>query len=70
MEFYYTAFLDLCTCRDVGMGLGPIPWTAVAAYAAYHAVEDFDTFSIIIKKLDSAFLQWQDERRKKDQKNR
>ena len=29
----YTAFLDLSSCRSMGVAIGPIPWTAIQAYA-------------------------------------
>ena len=66
LDFFYIAFLELSTCRDVGMGLGPIPWTAMNAYAERYGLEDddFAEFTWLLKRLDATYLQQQDEKRK------
>lgn len=71
LDLYYTAFLQLGTCRSVGMGLGPIPWTALNDYALRHGIDDeeFDIFVTLVRRLDAAFLGYQDEKRKKDPKS-
>jgi len=58
LEFYYAAFNDLSTCRDVGMGMGPIPWTEVQAYAdSYGLSEDeSDDLHVLMALMDKAFL--------------
>jgi len=64
LEFYYMAFMDLNSCRQIGMGEGPIPWTDIYLYAqAYDIVEyEFDRFHHIMCSMDSAYL---NERQKK-----
>lgn len=32
LALFFVAFIDLTTCRAMGMGEGPIPWLAVNAY--------------------------------------
>lgn len=32
LDWFVAAFHELSTCRSVGMGEGPIPWTAVQKY--------------------------------------
>lgn len=70
LEPYYQAFLELSTCRSVGFGVGPIPWTAIDAYARRSQLfdEDFDYFHGLIKRLDSAYIKYSDE--KADQKRK
>lgn len=53
-----TAFADLSTCRDVGMGVGPIPWTAIDAYATRAGLDRRAalTFTGCIRALDRAYL--------------
>ncbi len=33
LMLYYNAFQDLSTCRQLGMSIGLIPWTATRQYA-------------------------------------
>lgn len=55
---YYEAFTELSTCRDHGMGVGPIPWTAVDRYAERNGFEGdgFDYLLRMVRALDDAFL--------------
>lgn len=56
---YYEGFWELNTCRSYGNGVvGPIPWTAVRAYADEHEFKGHsraDLFTII-RALDDAYL--------------
>lgn len=67
LDFYYGAFLELSTCRSIGMGAGPIPWTAVNDYAERMGLTDegFETLLALVKRLDAEYLKWQDRKRKK-----
>lgn len=38
-------------------GAGGIPWTAINAYADRHEVEDFDAFKVVLKALDTVYLE-------------
>lgn len=60
LNFVFEAFWDLNTCRDVGMGVGPIPWTASYQYGLAHGL-DRDmllVFPRIIMRMDQAYLDW------------
>lgn len=59
LQFYWFAFFELGTERQIGMGLGPIPRSAIRDYAnewGIHSVDEFDRFSGIIGALDDEFL--------------
>lgn len=58
--FAYRAFVELHSCRSFGMGLGPIPWTAVRAWASEHGVSDPDEFAellFLVTACDTLFLE-------------
>lgn len=59
LDYYWRAFLDLSTTRQIGMGAGPIPWTAINEWAARHGVTDIDDFedlAFIVQRLDGEHL--------------
>lgn len=61
LELYYRAFFRLSTCRQIGMGLGPVPWTAVQEYARVLELEpdQAEALRYHIERMDNAFLDWQ-----------
>jgi len=61
LSLYFTAFWDLDTCRPVGFGYGPIPWSAVRDYALTFEFdeEQQEALFYLIRKLDNAYLQHQ-----------
>ena len=64
LEFYYMAFMDLCTCRQIGMGEGPISWVSMKLYTEFYDIYgvEFERFVTIITNMDTAYLE---ERNKK-----
>jgi hypothetical protein len=57
--FYWDAFNDLSSERAIGMGIGPIPYSAVRNYAAEFNIVDrdeFDYFYGIMKAMDTEYL--------------
>lgn len=60
LEFVYSAFWELSSCRHLGMGAGPIPWTEIQAYAKYFKLseEECQDFSYLIRSLDRAYLEF------------
>lgn len=55
-QFYWTAFCDLVTERQIGMGVGPIPRSKAREYAFQQGVVDedgFDRFWAIIHEVDT-----------------
>ena len=53
----------LSSCRQVGMGVGPIPWTAIdrAAERYRYATgsQEYETFVYLIVQLDQEYLEHQ-----------
>lgn len=68
LGFYWEAFSELTSDRGIGMGEGPIRWTAIDAYGYRYGVwgDDFDRLVTIIRCLDSVYLQ---QRIKKNEKS-
>lgn len=54
------AFWDLNTCRQAGMGIGPIPWLAVEAYCDRLGLDDEarEDMHALVRAMDDAFLFW------------
>lgn len=65
-EFYISAFRALSTCRSFGLGVGPIPWTAIDAYAARFGMSDdmADHLNIVITAMDNVYLKHVDDEQK------
>lgn len=62
--FYIDAFDELSSCRNNGMALGPIPFTAIVEYSKIFEVGDFHEFHYLIRAMDAEFLE-QAERKQK-----
>lgn len=62
-QFYIRAFWNLGSCRAIGMSLGPIPWTALVEYGTRAGLDDeaIEIFLEIMRHLDSAYLNYQEE---------
>jgi hypothetical protein len=60
------AFRDLSTDREIGMGRGPIPWSAIHLYGERYGLvkDDFDRLVRIIRAMDGAYLSYFAEREK------
>lgn len=59
LDFYFTAFNELNTCRSVGMGAGPIPWTVIQEYADREGLdgEERSCLLYLIRAMDNAYLE-------------
>jgi hypothetical protein len=55
-EFFFDAFRELSSCRPQGLGLSPIPFTAIVEYSRLFDVGDFEDFLWIIRKMDDCYL--------------
>lgn len=60
LELYLQAFYQLSTCRQVGMGLGPIGWQFTQEWGMLNlssedSIKDLHYF---IRILDSEFIKW------------
>ena len=54
-ELFFTGYLELNTCRPIGMSEGSIPWTAIMEYCIVHEIEGElrDDFFHIIRDMDN-----------------
>lgn len=57
------AFKDLSTERHIGMALGPIPLSAIWAYADRHQLGEL--FTLQIQRLDEHYLKADDDGQQK-----
>lgn len=57
--FWLLAFRRLNSCRPVGMGVGPIPWTAIHQYALAEHMDSFGetVLEAIISRMDNVYLE-------------
>lgn len=60
LHYYMDAFNELSTCRQVGFGEGPIPWTALAEWGKLHCndPEELEILEHHVRALDRAYLKW------------
>lgn len=59
-EFYNDAFHELSTARQIGLGVGSIPFTAIVEYFRIYGTqteEDLDEFLYVIRRMDNTFLE-------------
>lgn len=66
-EFALEAFHELKTDRQGGFIYGPIPWTAIDAYARRYGItdtEEFDDFVLMIRAMDDVYLKAAEKRDK------
>lgn len=68
--FFLRAFKELSTCRQIGMGPGPIPWDKIIAYGERAGLDEemLEAFVLIMRQMDGAYLEWQEEERDKKER--
>ena len=66
LEFYYSAFLDLTSCRAVMEG--PISWLSTDEYATRLGLSDEQREDLLyhIARMDKTFLDFHTKKREKD----
>lgn len=71
-EFYLSAFWELSTTRQFGMGVGPIPWNRMVQYAQFHELEEdvARAFVQVMREMDGVYLEWerQEEEHKREER--
>jgi hypothetical protein len=69
LEYYYHAFVELSTCRTIGMSEGPIPWTAMHTYAQSEKLDPEETeyFMVLLQMVDMMYLSYRDKEQKRKQ---
>lgn len=57
-EWFWIAFTKLETCRQNGMGPGPIPWNRIQQYAAVQGLTPEETYILeeVIMGVDAEYL--------------
>jgi hypothetical protein len=65
LELYYIAFQRLSSTRAVGMGLGPIPWTAIQTYCETYELDEVtqELMHVYIPAMDNVFLKISQEKK-------
>lgn len=60
LELFYIGFLELTSCRVIGMGLGPIPMMAMLEYCEINGIdgEAREDFLWLLQRLDHKYLEW------------
>lgn len=60
LNLFYTAFLDLTSCRTLGYSQGPIPWLAIHHYCEANEIEGEQREDMFyhVAHLDKAYLDW------------
>lgn len=64
MGVYYSAWVELDSCRMIGFNVGPVPWTAIEEYCIRLDldIDEKADMHFFLRKLDGAYL---DHQRKK-----
>lgn len=62
---YMSAFHRLSTCRQIGMGVGPIPWTAIVQYGSMQELsqDQSEALHYHMARMDDAYLGYLAEKR-------
>lgn len=65
------AFISLSTCRQIGFGVGQIPWTALKQYTDHLELsyEEFLYFEKMIYGIDNAYVDYVNKDKDKDGSN-
>ena len=61
LELYYLGFLELTSSRQVGMGVGPIPWLAIEQYCVMKGLDEEQSEAMHhhIVQMDTVYLRYQ-----------
>lgn len=60
LELYLTAFMDLSTTRQLGMGEGSIPWNYIKDWGIYNKLDDEQMYALFhhIRLMDNEYLSY------------
>lgn len=67
LSFAWSAWWELHTDRPIGMGVGPIPFSAIDRYADRYGVESdaFEALRQLIRAMEGAYFAWRKKREPK-----
>jgi hypothetical protein len=70
LDLYYNAFWNLCSDRQLGMSVGPIPYSSIANYCKDWKLDEemSDNMKKLVRKMDGTFLEWQEKKSKQSSK--
>jgi hypothetical protein len=70
LSIYYDAFWEVFPDRQLGMSVGPIPYSSIVTYSKeWNLDEEMSaTMLRLVRKMDNAFLEWQEKQSKKNSK--
>lgn len=59
-DFFLRAFWDLSTERQLGMSVGPIPWSRIQQYGGHSSVNSdmMVVFTLVVRTMDQGYLEW------------
>jgi hypothetical protein len=66
---YYEAYRDLMNSRSIGMAVGPVPMTEIAAYLTLHPHLDAGLLIRYVRELDGVYLEHVANNRQKPKHN-
>jgi len=66
LELYYIGFLELTSSRQMGFGIGPIPWLAVEQYGTTKGLdeEQQEMMHMHIIAMDTVYMKHQAKKQK------
>ena len=67
---FLKAFWDLSSDRQIGMSVGPLPWSSIQRYASHLGLErgNIETLHVVLRSMDEVFLRYLDEERERKSK--
>ncbi len=70
LGLYYTAFLDLHGCRQLGMAMGPIDWLTIDRYCERYKLEgeQYEDMHYFINHMDAAYMKYESDKAEAERK--
>lgn len=68
LEFYFSAFFDLTTCRPGGMGMYPIPWKEILRYGLFFQLsfDQMEDLFFFMRRMDEAWITYFEKKQNKE----
>lgn len=66
-DLFLDGFLELDTCRQIGMGKGPIPFLAIVQYCSFFGFDEdlAQEFNLVIRMVDNQLMSYEAEQAEK-----